>query len=417
MRTNLSLWLCLAASGCYIEIDNSDTADTGGWVDGSAPDCSILSPLDGSAVGAGALTLEGTASDVESDPDQLEAVWTDSAAGELGIVEPTSEGDIGLTTEALAVGPHVLTLEVTDPDGHTCTDEVTFDVEAAPNGVPSAPAISIVPSTPSTNDDLVVSIDVPSVDPEGDEVTYLYEWSVDGTVSAASTSATLPASATGRDEQWTVTVTPTDGIASGPSAAATVTIANTAPAVTLTVGPDGAIVPVYTDSLVTASASAVDDDGDLVTLTYAWSVNGAPVDEASDTLDGNTFFAKGDTLDLTVTASDGTEATELAWNAVVANSPPRAPVIAVAPGLFASDGDALQCDLLVDAVDPDGDVVDYTFSWDVDGVIFPNPSTTLYADDTIDAVWTTPAEIWTCAVLSSDGTDSGPPRAAQIEIQ
>jgi hypothetical protein len=45
---------------------------------------------------------------------------------------------------------------------------------------------------------------------------YSYVWLRDGVVSTASTSATLPASATTDGEVWAVEVSASDGLASGP---------------------------------------------------------------------------------------------------------------------------------------------------------------------------------------------------------
>ena len=75
--------------------------------------------------------------------------------------------------------------------------------------------MSINPSTPTTSDGLNVSIDSPSVDPEGVTPTYAYEWQLGGQVQTTYTSSTLPSSATSKGEQWTVVVTPNDGIVDG----------------------------------------------------------------------------------------------------------------------------------------------------------------------------------------------------------
>ena len=72
--------------------------------------------------------------------------------------------------------------------------------------------ISINPASPVTGDALNVIIDTPSTDPEGQQVTYVYEWSLGGQVQPPNyTSSMLPSSATQKGEQWSVSVTPTDG--------------------------------------------------------------------------------------------------------------------------------------------------------------------------------------------------------------
>ena len=76
---------------------------------------------------------------------------------------------------------------------------------------PTTPDVSISPSAPFTGDQLTVSIDTPSTDPDGDPISYSYEWQLGGVTQAAYTTSTLPSSATNKGEQWTVMVTPTDG--------------------------------------------------------------------------------------------------------------------------------------------------------------------------------------------------------------
>ena len=107
----------------------------------------------------------------------------------------------------------------------TDSDQINFTI----NGLPTQPVISITPDPADTNDALTVSIVTPSTDPEGNTVNYSYEWLMGGAVQAAYTSSTVPSSATNKNEQWTVRVTPNDGIADGPVGEATITIANTAP--------------------------------------------------------------------------------------------------------------------------------------------------------------------------------------------
>ena len=105
-----------------------------------------------------------------------------------------------------------LVLTGTDADGLTDSDQINFTV----NGLPSQPVISITPDPADTNDALTVSIVTPSTDPEGTAVNYSYEWLMGGAVQSAYTSSTVPFTATNKNEQWTVRVTPNDGIADGP---------------------------------------------------------------------------------------------------------------------------------------------------------------------------------------------------------
>ena len=95
--------------------------------------------------------------------------------------------------------------------------------DAVANGAPTAPVVSVSPDEPNQTDELVCSVDTPSTDPDGDAVSYRYDWYVDGGYSGIS-GDTLPADSTAPDEQWTCVVTPNDGAYDGPSARATVDI-------------------------------------------------------------------------------------------------------------------------------------------------------------------------------------------------
>jgi hypothetical protein len=367
----------------------------------SAPVVTIEAPATGAVLDQGSITLAGTVSDAEQAPNLLAVTWTDDVAA--AVIDSTPADALGaaaFTTDTLALGLHTVTLTAVDASGLVGSAEVTFTV----NGVPTQPVVSILPVDPDTNADLVVSLDVPSTDPDGSPVTYVYEWLRDGVADAAFTTDTLPASATTRGEVWTVNVTPTDGVTSGLFATASATIANSPPAITLDVTP----LDIYTNTVVHAEASAVDGDGDSFTLAYRWLVNGIQLAEAGPDLDGAVWFDKDDLIELTVTADDGLTVAAAVWNGTVANSPPVAGLVAITPG-SPVDGDDLVCAIAIPATDPDGDLVSYDFDWDVNGVAFPDSSTftTNLANDSIDNFSTGIGEFWTCTVTPNDGTEDG----------
>jgi hypothetical protein len=107
-------------------------------------------------------------------------------------------------------------------DGTAASASVTI---AQGNRAPSAPTVSINPSAPTDDDVLTCVIDTESVDPDGDAVTYTYAWSVDG-ADTGVTSTTVSPSATESGEQWTCTVTASDGDLENASASASVEIAS-----------------------------------------------------------------------------------------------------------------------------------------------------------------------------------------------
>ena len=95
-----------------------------------------------------------------------------------------------------------------------------------------APHVKISPTTPAASSDLVCKLadDNPTTDPDGDDLTYLFTWKVDGeawegiTETTTYQGDTIVGLDTALDEVWTCEVTATDGTELGTPAAAEVTI-------------------------------------------------------------------------------------------------------------------------------------------------------------------------------------------------
>jgi hypothetical protein len=160
-----------------------------------------------------------------------------------------------------------------DADGtFDCDDpDCSLAPECRENTPPNAPEIRIDPWVPTTTDNLVCVIDVPSADAEGDEITYTYRWEVDA--GDGGDEPTISSDATAKHEVWTCFVTPSDGIDTGSTVTASVTVDNTppsAPGVSIEPGS-----PTTDDSLeCTVTTESVDADGDNVTYTFGWERDG-----------------------------------------------------------------------------------------------------------------------------------------------
>ena len=473
------------------------------------PDVSIDLPADGDIVNDGdLLTFIGTTTDLESDPQDLVIEWSSDVDGVINTTPADSGGQATFNTRALSPGAHLITLLATDEAGLSASDRIQITV----NGLPSAPVISISPDPASTADDLLATVTSPSVDPDGDPVSYTWAWARNGSPMAAYTAATLPAAATARGEVWTATATPSDGMGAGPAGSDSVTIGNSAPSVaSLSLSPTSPT----TSATVTASASGADPDGDPVTFTYAWAVNGVSTATSGTTLSGVTWFSRGDTVTVTatpsdgavsgtpssasvtvantapsltaalspstpstsstltvssstsdadgdsvslsyawrvngagiapttasiggswfnrgdtvavtVTASDGTDSTSTILSTSIANTAPTTPTITILPASPAEGEDDLTCRVTSAATDADGDAITYLVSWTVDGTDYPDgdtgagwagPSTTTWTDDTVPMADTLEGEVWTCAVRADDGTDLSAAATASTTIQ
>lgn len=93
----------------------------------------------------------------------------------------------------------------------------------AGNTAPSAPEVSISPAMPTREDDLKCAVDVESIDPEGDPISYAFAWQKNG-VDAMITGDTVTANKLDVGDVWTCAVTPSDGKVSGAVGEAMVTI-------------------------------------------------------------------------------------------------------------------------------------------------------------------------------------------------
>lgn len=118
-------------------------------------------------------------------------------------------------------------------------------------------------------------------------------------------------------------------------------------------------------SVVRAVVMARDPDGQRLTLAYRWSVDGSALEtsEASLALEGT---AKGAEIRVSVTASDGAlESGAVEAVAVVIDRPPSLASAALNPQDSVAPGQPLG--VRVSAVDPDGDPLDYEYSWYLNG--------------------------------------------------
>ncbi len=84
------------------------------------------------------------------------------------------------------------------------------------NAAPTRPEIGIEPSEPVPLDNLDCVIHEPSVDPDGDPVTYTYDWFKNGAPMGFGENG-VPWQQTESPDEWACIVTPNDGIVDGPS--------------------------------------------------------------------------------------------------------------------------------------------------------------------------------------------------------
>ena len=152
-----------------------------------------------------------------------------------------------------------------DGEDYGASEEDTITISNSP---PSAPVVDVIPASPLTTDDLVCIIVTPSVDPDGDTVTYTYEWYKNDILQPEYTTNTVPASATTVGDVWKCVVTPHGS--DGPPDEDEVTIQNSPPVL-------GSIGPKSVDegTMLSFTATASDPDVPPQTLTFSLG-SGAP---------------------------------------------------------------------------------------------------------------------------------------------
>jgi len=217
--------------------------------------------------------------------------------------------------------------------------------EDAGNEAPVIESVELEPAQPVAHQRLQAV--VVASDPDGDPIELGFAWRVGGrNVEADGDSIEVPA--LGKGDSIEVTVTASDGRNESASETARVRVGNQPPdLVAVALRPEG---DVNRGKPLTAVPAASDPDGDALSFSYTWMVNGDAVEEAGDTLD-TSKLKRGDTVRLRVVANDGDQDS----NAIespelrVANA---GPTIKSAPPSFEGDGSYRYA---VEAVDPDGD--------------------------------------------------------------
>jgi len=176
------------------------------------------------------------------------------------------------TTSSFGTGSYDLRARATDSDMMD-SDWLEMDgLVRVVNNPPGAPGIVLEPRRPITSDDIRCIVEVQAYDRDTTHLDYWYSWSRDEVTMPQFVNATVPANATKKGENWTVTVRAYDGEDTGPPVSASVIIDNSPPVITRPLSP----VMMNEDSLpVTYELRAHfgDPDGDALTISVSGLVN------------------------------------------------------------------------------------------------------------------------------------------------
>lgn len=220
----------------------------------------------------------------------------------------------------------------------------TVPTSSALNSAPVIASVRLSPAAPVPGETVTADVDVSDAD--GDAVSLSYQWRIDNELVGTGSSVHVDGA---KGAQITVTVTPSDGNSQGVSETASLRVGNLPPVI------QGVVIEpldqVRAGRDVAASPRATDPDGDEVSFSYRWDVNGSTIVEARGAVLASEHFERGDTIRLTVWASDGNaESAPLKSGAIeVVNAPPR---VTSTPGAIGDDG-VFRYPIV--AEDPDGD--------------------------------------------------------------
>lgn len=390
-----------------------------------------VTPNDGLDDGAAFASADATA--INSQPTALNAVIDPATAYEgtpLSCVPSgfaDADGDAEAWTYQWSVGGvdvattstldgasfdkgDVLRCTATPWDGEESGASVTSTALTILDTPPVLASVGLSTYAPTENDTISVTLGV-TTDADGDALTYGYDWYVNGTL--VSTSTTLSANRFAKGDSIYVAVTPYDGSVFGAAvASATAVGTNTAPTMSsVALSPSA----VYTNSTLTASVSAADLDGDSITYTYDWYVDGFPRGSStSGSLSGATYFDKGQSVYVVVTPNDGeTDGSSSTSSTIaVSNTAPTAPHIDLTPADPLNRED-LTCEVTTAGSDTDGDALTYSFAWTVDGAVYTSAADGA-TSSVVDGADVDASQTWACSVTADDGEDVSPSTRASV---
>lgn len=283
----------------------------------------------------------------------------------------------------------------------------TYNIPEQPpqNQAPSVSNVIISPSSPTTTDSLSVSYSYSDSDGDLESGTTI-QWSRDSSIiTSLDDSSSVPSSFISKDETWTVTVTPSDGIDFGsPVSSLPIIVQNTPPVVNgLTISPTD---PTELDDL-TMSYSFSDSDLDAESGTVIqWYLDGSRV----STYDGestipNVSTRAGDIWEVRITPSDGEDSGDIVTASIQIGSSNNAPLIqslTITPTNPVTTDDIHMSYIFFDE---DGDLSSSVeIQWMKDETHIPQ----FDGESTIPSSETSKGEVWEVSVRASDGIEFSP---------
>ncbi|MEC7983579.1 MAG: hypothetical protein VX278_00365 [Myxococcota bacterium] len=244
-------------------------------------------------------TITCTASDsIDDDDDTVSYLYVWSING-------TDQTETTSTLSGSFVAGDTITCTVTPSDG-LLSGTATAASTTINNRLPTVDSVSLSPDPLYTDDTITATAS--ASDDDGDSTTLSYQWSVNGTVIQSGTDNSFDSSLFGKEDEVTVSVTADDGNDTSVALEDSLTCSNTpptAPSLSITSNP----VELIDDVVCSISTDATDLDGDSISYTFSWTVDGSAYSGATDTSTSSTISASeieaGEDWICTVTPNDG----------------------------------------------------------------------------------------------------------------
>ena len=276
---------------------------------------------------------------------------------------------------------------------------------------PTTPEFALEPRQPSRAGPVKAVLVKPSTDPDGDAVTYRYEWLLDGLPTYVQ-GDTFPPEKLRKGQLLSLRAVAADRATESALVTAEARVVDTPPgAAALALEPAQAT---RQDVLVARILKpAVDADGDPVVYRYRWSVDGQARNLPLSAVQFPARVArKHQKVAVEVSAFDGErEGPPVRSEVTLGNAPPEAPPAQIQPRA-PRRGQPLRAVLLSEAGDPDGDRLAYHYAWQKNGQPLALPADARE----VPASQVARGDQFVLEVWASDGEIDGPRSRASVSV-
>lgn len=309
-----------------------------------------------------------------------------------------------------APGTVAVEVTATDPNGDRAT--ATTSIQVVANTPPSielyAPAND---SFHSSDANIVFSATVSDIEEDAANLVVAASSSIDGPISFGTAPASTGEWSGGTTlltaGEHLITFTVADSYGSSDQDTIEIKVFDEAPP-SIDAASISPVPATTVDDLLATASGHFDLSGDPERYRYAWySDDGTGTLSLDASVSTNTYpngkTTKGDLVrvDITPFNSIGDGTTVASAVVEIENSAPTAPTIAISPAA-PQPTDPLNCQIVTESWDDDGDPITYSFEW------YQNGTVTAITTNVVTAGTAQHGDTWECVVTPNDGEDNGP---------